>query len=41
MSKSKFIQKDNLNETESTFTYYIELIDKEEDDIVFRGWVFT
>ena len=41
MSKSKFIQKDNLNETESTFIYYIELIDKEDDDIVFRGWVYS
>ncbi len=40
MAKIKFIKKDNLNE-ESIFTYYIELINREGDDIAIRGWVYS
>lgn len=41
MSKSKFIQKDNLNDENAKYKYYIELIDIKEGEILFRGWVFT
>lgn len=38
---AKFVQKDNLNDTHAEYTYYIELINKEDKDIVIRGWVYS
>ncbi len=41
MSKVHFIEKDNLGDVSSDYTYYIELINREGDDVAIRGWVYT
>ncbi|HAQ51433.1 MAG TPA: glycosyltransferase family 2 protein [Lachnospiraceae bacterium] len=41
MFKEKFIIKDNLNDNNSLFKYYIELIEREADDVLIRGWVYS
>ena len=41
MSKIHFIEKDNLGDVSSDYTYYIELINREGEDVAIRGWVYT
>lgn len=41
MSKVNFIKKDNLKDTSCDYTYYIELINREGEDVAIRGWVYT
>ncbi|MCR4610930.1 MAG: glycosyltransferase, partial [Lachnospiraceae bacterium] len=41
MSKINFMKKDNLTQEGAAFTYFIELINREGDDIVMRGWVYS
>ena len=41
MFKEKFVIKDNLNDNNSLFNYYIELIEREADDVLIRGWVYS
>lgn len=38
---ARFMQKNNLNDTQAKYTYYVEFINKEDDDIVLRGWVYS
>lgn len=38
---AKFVQKDNLNDENALYKYYIDDINREDDDIIIRGWVLS
>lgn len=39
MKKIDFIKKNNLDDCDSKYRYYVELIEKTDDQILIRGWV--
>lgn len=41
MAKVNFIEKENLGDVFCDYTYYIELINREGDDVAIRGWVYS